>query len=138
MIQWPSRNGLPAHPSIVELPPSRLPNREHNLNNHHLLFPRRRYEMGGIIYATLRDLDAMQVDMPKDVHNTGKNTLHCLYGPPQMPTPGRAVDFILDQFEAGESLRTGTCREPLYTQISPELMGQILNASFTEARRNTR
>lgn len=137
-MRWPSRDGLPAPAHEVLLPESKLPDRPWNKNNHHLLFPRCRYMAGGIIYATLRDLDSMQVDLPKDVHNQGKHTLHTWYQAPHIPSPGRAVDYLLEAFERGEELRYGCSRDPQYLPFTPELMGQILDADFKEAVRATR
>jgi hypothetical protein len=91
--------------------------------------------MGGIIYATLRDLEAMQYALQRDVHNTGPDTLHSRYGPPQIPKPTRAIDRILEAWGSGESLQSGTAKDPIFIPISPELIEAILQENLNNARR---
>lgn len=137
MRPYPSRNGLPLPVIDVDLPESRLPYPDRHTNNHHLLFPRKRYELGGIIYATLRDLESMQYLMPKDVHNIGKLTLHTMYSPPRMPKPLVAVDYICEVYEQGERLQLGPAGDFVHTDLNDGLMRAILKeaANLNEVRR---
>ena len=135
MRPYPSRNGLPLSPIDVELPGSRLKDKPSNKNNHHPLFPHKRYELGGIIYATPRDLEDMQCVLPKDVHNTGKDTLHSRYGPPEIPKPTTVIDRILEALASGESLQSGTAQNPILVPVSTELVDEILQENLTNVRR---
>ncbi len=43
--------------------------------------------------------------MLKDRHNIGKATLHAVYGPPERPSPSKAMDEIADAFFNDEKLK---------------------------------
>lgn len=136
MRTWPSDEGIPLGPELVTLPVSHLPDLPHNKTNHHLCFPAKRFYMGGVIYKTLRDLESLQEDMQKDVHNIGKATLHALYGPPVPPTPIQAVDYILNAYDRGERLQFGCLRERTFKPMDDELIDAILMESFRDAWRS--
>jgi len=136
MTQYPSRYGLPVPVTEIELPSTRLRDVDHNKNNHHLLFPRKRYELGGIIYATLRDLDSMQQLLPRDVHNVGKPNLHTIYSPPSIPKPITAIDYICEANARGEKLKVGSMGVFEYRELDDGLMQAILKeaANLTQLR----
>lgn len=104
MRPYPTRNGLAVPTCEVELPTTRLNERNPNhFNNHHLEFSRRMFSHT-MLMQTLRDLEFMQEMLPMDIHNMGKHNLHTIYGPPAMPTPRQAMDRIDDAYETGERL----------------------------------
>lgn len=99
-------DGLPVDPSELDLRPSTLnPNNQRNWSNHHLAWERRRYELGGVVLRTFRNMEGMQVDMLNDQHNYGKFALHTLFDPPRIPDPAVMIDFILNSVEHGEQMR---------------------------------
>lgn len=103
-MRYPTRHGIPIPTCEVALPESRLDlDNPRNFNNHHLAFTRRMFGHN-IILRTFKDLEYMQELLPKDVHNTGKDTLHARYSPPELPTPRQAMDRIDQAFENGERL----------------------------------
>lgn len=72
-----------------------------------------RWYLGNRLYQTLVNLDALQTAMMIDVHAD----LHDRFGPPRMPTPFEARDFIEDQIQLGGIIRTGSYKHPTYTPL---------------------
>ncbi len=137
MVRYPSRNGIALPTSEIVLPTSKYPDRQGFKNNHHLQFEKARYIGGGVLYLTLRDLDRLQYQIPKDVHNAGKDTLHTRYSAPVFPTPSQAIDCILEAYQNGESLRFGSAREPEYVPLTEGLVYTVQHQSFQDLRRRT-
>lgn len=124
-VSYPSRHGIPVHPQELELlPPRPEPDDPSSYSIHHLLFPAKWYT--GIIFGTLRDLESMQVDLPLRQHNTGKNTLHSIYGPPRKPSVNEAVGYIREAFARGERLRYGSIGDSDLKPFTERLLDQIM------------
>lgn len=110
---YPTERGIAIEINNLVLPQTRLnPNNMNNINNHHMEFYHRWY-LGNRLYQTLVNLDALQTAMMIDVHAD----LHDRFGPPRMPTPFEARDFIEDQIQLGGIIRTGSYKHPTYTPL---------------------
>lgn len=88
---------------------------KYSYNNHHLVFPMRKMARL-LITQTFRDLERNQVIMPKDQHQT----LHDLYGPPELPGILALMDVIGEAWQKGEQLRYGSAWNPTFEPLSDE------------------
>lgn len=112
-MPYPTENGIAIEVNNLVLPDSRLNhNNINNINNHHMEFYHRWY-LSNQLFKTLVNLDALQTAMMIDVHSI----LHERFGPPKMPTPYQARDFIEEQMDMGGSIRTGSYKHPTYTPL---------------------
>lgn len=114
-FSYPTRHGIPIAPYELALPPSHT----RIENNHHNAWTKKR--MGRfIVTQTLRDLDAMQFQLPKDQHVW----LHDTYDPPEIALSDAYIR-VHEAFESNEYIRLGTCYHGSKSRITPELIMQI-------------
>lgn len=91
---YPTRDGLPVPVEELGLEPSRF-NLVHiqNYSNHHYLYGPD-FDESDFILSNLRNLEALQILLPKDQHNLGRKALHHLYSPPELPSYKVAMDVL--------------------------------------------
>jgi len=110
---YPTIDGVAIEVNNLVLPDSRLnPDNINNMNQHHLEFYHRWY-LSNQLFRTFVNLDALQTAMMIDTHAI----LHERFGPPKMPTPYQARDFIEDQMQQNGNIRTGSYKHPTYTPL---------------------
>ena len=110
--RYPTRNGIPVHPEELGY----HSNPEVYQENHHLAFTRR--EMSKLaITQTFRDLNSMQVPLPKEPHRE----LHRLYLPPQIGLK-EAYEYVWQAYEHTEQLRYGSIRSVQYKDLERSRM----------------
>lgn len=113
----PHNEGFPVSVNELRLPESTLnPHIQDNYNNHHFHFTARAFGRS-VLYQTLRNLDANQLVIPKDVHAV----YHALYTPPPMPSPLAAMDRVDEAYQKGEMLRYGSALNPRYDRVTEAL-----------------
>lgn len=117
--------GIPVQTSelLGGLPRTRLNmSRQENVNNHHMAYARRL--MGATaIGQTFRDLDIMQVVLPKDVHSV----FHMTYEPlRRQPDQIAMLDIIDEQRAIHGLLRYGSANYPTYKGIDDELWHTLM------------
>ena len=106
---YPSERGIPVHPRELDLPPSTMePDDPTSYSIHHLLFPASWYLGDSAVFATLRNLESLQIKLPLDQHNTGPHALHTKYGPPRKPSVREALAYIERALLCGDNLRYGS------------------------------
>lgn len=111
--EYPNYNGWPVHPLELDLPQSDLsPDRQHNFNNHHLLWTARDFGRHAISLAC-RNLDSNQIVLPRDIHQV----IHDRYEPAPMPSLVDMMDRLEEAYMKRELLRYGTALNPSYRII---------------------
>jgi len=123
MQRYPTRNGVGISPFELGLPESDLDlSREQNWNNHHNGWEARAFGSLALL-QTFRDLERHQFLMPVDQHDT----LHRLYSPPAMPTIEQAMNIVVEAHDAGERLRTGSARNPVFKSLTKDVLRRVSN-----------
>jgi len=123
MERYPTRHGVGISPFELGLPESHLDlSREQNWNNHHNGWEARAFGSLALL-QTFRDLERHQFLMPVDQHDT----LHRLYSPPAMPTIEQAMNIVVEAQEAGERLRTGSARNPVFKSLTKDVLRRVSN-----------
>lgn len=112
---YPTRNALPVHPEELGF------ESDYDLyqENHHLAFTRREMSRFAIT-QTFRDLNSMQVPLPKAPHSE----LHRLYLPPQIGLK-EAYEYVWQAYEHTEQLRYGSIRSVHYSDIEASRMERV-------------
>lgn len=130
-MRYPTRNGIPVHPSEVGLAPSRLTPVEHHLTNHHMEWPHSR-QLASVAMWGLVNVESMQVILPKDQHNYGKLALHSIFEPPEMPTQSQATDYLLEAFEAGDAFKIYDLDEHRYIRkpMTEDFINKVLQEKY--------
>ena len=120
-MEWPTRNGISLPTAEVGLPDSGLdPTKPESFNNHHYEWTARK--MGQfLITQTLRDLEGLQEDIPRDLHLW----LHQNYEPPKFPTIKQALARVVMGYQTGEMLITPQYSQAMLLQ-PPKLLTLIL------------
>jgi len=114
---YPSRNELPVPVEELHLAPSSLDSEETlNLSNHHMLFPIDRYR-NDLIFASLRNLERLQVVLLRDQHMIGRTALHSLYRPPVVPSHKKAMEVLEETFLLGEKFKVWDPEAKTHTLI---------------------
>ena len=116
MNRYPTREGMPVPVREIELPPTQHERAEpSNIDNHHLLYTRKKF--GQFILSQLtRDLDEYQHVMFRDQHEA----LHRRYEDMYLPTPRQMMDRVDQAYQNNELLRLGPAMHPVYAEITDE------------------
>jgi hypothetical protein len=127
---YPTRGGIAISPFELGMtPPHEYASEGDRLDNHHGEFSRRMFG-ANIILQTLRDLDILQWELYMSDHLQ----LHKRYAPTPLPTLEQAMQVIDDQYQNGGFLKLGSIGDPLYREISDELMADLKKV-YDEVRR---
>lgn len=116
--EYPNINGWPVSPFELEkMPESSLnPEVQNNFNNHHSCWTERAFGRHALS-LTIRNLNAYQNVLPKDIHSI----LHDRYEPAPMPDIVDMMDRIDEAFQNRELLRYGSALHPIYRVIDMKM-----------------
>lgn len=119
--QYPTRNGIAVPACELEIPESEIdmaliP----ETSNHHDYWSAKKFGRQ-ILYSTLRDLEICQSVLPNYTHDY----VHSTYEPPELPRPYSAYQFVLEAFEYGVKLRTGSANKPEFKPITLDLFERV-------------